>query len=1078
MKQPSKRLSLMATPTPIDWSQFVTKPPTIRLGEPALAKAGTKPSVRLIRLDEINEEGHQAYRQALANVYATLDPAEPVRLLYLLDGGPTGVNLYFGVVADAINIDLHEAMKNLRGALEGQLPGINFGEEIKAGERDDLLNRFCNAARQGVLLGTPTGQEQEQQGGDAQNFQDIDRLVRALQSGSEGSDTWQLAIISQPLTHQQIHQQLDAAYTLSSQLTQHISTNVQFGDNISRQTGTSTGSSEARGSNSSTSSTTGDNRSVTKGSNTSDTTGDNTSNTRGKNQGGSEGKNSGQSSSSSSSGTSQDKNWGTSESRTTGTSTSRTTGDSDSKTVGTSTSDSRTEGTSLTHSTNEGRSQSDTSGQSLNVSKEITDKRVQHLVDYLDKQLIARLQKGLTKGLFHSAVYLAADNQSLYQRLKHTVRATFQGGETTLAPLQVHDLPPAQASRPDQLLRLPVLIDGPSPDELLFRSLHTNSHNSLGSLMTANELAIVASLPQHELQGIRRRRSVEFIVDLPEVDKNPLNLGAVIDRGRRYPNNRVNLAKGDLNKHVFVTGVTGAGKTNTCLNLLLESGLPFLVIEPAKTEYRELATRLDGINYYRPNGDEHQSLRINPFALVRKEQRIKSHAGFLKNVFAAIFPMEASMPAMVEAAILAAYEDKGWDVDDNDFLPGCDPFDAASRAWPTMTDMIGQLDRLIPTYKMGKEFEEKYRGSLVSRLRSLTDGTLGQVLDVPQSLSFDALLNRHAVIELEELQSGEEKALLMALLLGGINEAIRARFAKDKDFRHLTLIEEAHRLLSRPEAGDKAGALAVEAFADMLAEVRKYGEGLIIADQIPAKLIPDVIKNTHTKIVHRLFAEDDRRAMGEAMMMDDEQRDFLPNLKVGEAIVFCGGWHGPAHAAIRNDLAQTDNNDQPALDLATCGAHQLWRERARYYPQFCRLGWLSAEGDDPQIFASLVRETRQAQKQLLRLIAQDAKPIHAEAAFARLKQWHTAWQPLAQERAIPLADAWMALLLDANPRPHMDRKDVKPLAPGGFLAGTSHMLMSLLAQSSKLQEWNQHKKANACADLRSHFDHLSNFKSF
>lgn len=1060
-----------------DWGQFCMQPISLHLNTAVTTTPESKPIVRLIRLDEINEEGHQAYRQALTNVYATLDPTQPVRLLYLLDAGPAGVNLYFGVVADSASIDLHEAMKNLRGALEGQLPGINFGEEIKASERDKLLNRFGDAARQGVLLGTPTRQEQEQQGGDAQNFQDIDRLVRALQSGCEGSDTWQLAIISQPLTHPQIYQQLDAAYTLSSQLTQHISTNVQFGDNSSSQVGTSSGSSEARGSNSSTSNTTGDNRSVTKGSNTSDTTGDNTNNTRGKNQGGSQGKNSGYSSGSSSSGSSQDKNWGTSESRTTGTSTSHTTGDSDSKTVGTSTSDSRTDGSSLTHSTNEGRSQSDTTGHSLNISKEITDKRVQHLVDYLDKQLIARLQKGLTKGLFHSAIYLAADNKSLYQRLKHTVRATFQGGETTLAPLQVHDLPPAQACRPGQLLRLPVLTDGPSTDELLFRSLHAGPQNSLGSLMTADELALVASLPQHELQGIRRRRSVEFIVDLPEVDKNPLNLGSVIDRGRRYPNNRVNLAKGDLNKHVFVTGVTGAGKTNTCLNLLLESGLPFLVIEPAKTEYRELATRLDGIRYYRPNGDEHQSLRINPFALVRKEQRIKSHAGFLKNVFAAIFPMEASMPAMVEAAILAAYEDKGWDVDDSDFLLDGDPFDAASRAWPTMTDMIGQLDRLIPTYKLGKEFEEKYRGSLVSRLRSLTDGTLGQVLDVPQSLSFDALLECSAVIELEELQSGEEKALLMALLLGGINEAIRAKFAKDKEFRHLTLIEEAHRLLSRPEAGDKAGALAVEAFADMLAEVRKYGEGLIIADQIPAKLIPDVIKNTHTKIVHRLFAEDDRRAMGETMMMDDEQRDFLPNLKVGEAIVFCGGWHGPAHAAIRNDLAQTDNNDKPPLDLGSCGAHQLWHERARYYPQFCSLGWLSTEGCAPQTFARFVRETRQVQKQLLRLIAQDAKPIHTEAAFARLKQWHTAWQPLAQQQAMPLANAWMALLLDANPRPHMDREDVKPLVPGEFLAGTSLKLMTLLEQSSKLQEWNQYKKANACADLRDHFEHLSDFKS-
>ena len=1083
---------------------FFTQMPALRFGVPM---AQPSPQVRLIRLDEINEERHHAYRLALANVYATLDPDQPVRLLYLLDGGPTGVNLYFGVVAEAADADLlHDAMQNLRGALEGQLPGINFGKEIDATQTNALLDRLCRSARQGVLLGTPTGQEQDQ-ANEEMNFQDMDRLVRALQSGSGGdTDSWQMAIVSQPMTRQQIHQQLDAAYALSSQLTQYISTNVQLGDNNSRQTGTSSGTSESRGSNTGTSKTTGDNRSVTVGTNRSDTVGDNKSytvgdnksytvgdnksDTRGKNQGGSEGKNNSKSSSSSSSGSSQDTSWGKSESHTAGTSTSRTTGTSnsrtagastskttgtsDSKTVGTSTSDSRTEGLSITHSTNEGTNQSNTTGQSLNVSKEITDKRAQHLADYLDKQLIARLQKGLTKGLFHSAVYLAAENNALYQRLKNTVRATFQGSETTLCPLEVHDLQPTR-DRSGQLLRLPVLADTPPADALLFRSLHTGARNSLGSLMTADELAIVASLPQHELQGIRRRRAMEFIVDLPDPEGATLDLGTVMDRGRRYPNNRVCLMRKDLSKHVFVTGVTGAGKTTTCLNLLLESNLPFLVIEPAKTEYRELSTRLEGIDYYRPNGDDHQSLRINPFALVREGQRIKSHAGFLKNVFAAVFPMEASMPMLVEAAIMAAYEDKGWDIDDNEFLPGGDPFDPMARAWPTMSDMIRQLDRIIPTYGLGKEFEEKYRGSLVSRLRSLTDGTLGQVLDVPQSLSFDALLERHAVIELEELQGGEEKALLMALLLGGINEAIRARYAKEPSFRHLTLIEEAHRLLARPEPGDKATAMAVEAFADMLAEVRKYGEGLIIADQIPAKLIPDIIKNTHTKIVHRLFAEDDRRAMGEAMMMDDEQRAFLPNLGTGEAIVFCGGWHGPAHAAIRNDHAQTDNHEKPALDLAACGAQQLWRERTRYYPRFCRLDWLGRNGDDPQQFAHFVRSTRQAQKQLLRLIDPNAKPAHAEAAFARLKQWQTDWQPLAQGQ---LANAWMGLLLDANPRPRTDKKDVKPLAHSDLLVRVTGTLMALLAQSASVQEWNHHKAAVSARDLLEHFDHLSSFKSF
>lgn len=201
--------------------------------------------------------------------------------------------------------------------------------------------------------------------------------------------------------------------------------------------------------------------------------------------------------------------------------------------------------------------------------------------------------------------------------------------------------------------------------------------------------------------------------------------------------------------------------------------------------------------------------------------------------------------------------------------------------------MIRELDHVIKAQKMGKEFEEKYRGPLVSRLTDLTRGPLGAILDVRQSIDWDALLDQRAVLELEEVKSPQAKALLMALTLGALAEAVKARHARDRRFQHLTLVEEAHRLLAQPAPGtDDSRALAVSAFADLLAEVRKYGEGLIVVDQIPAKLIPDVLKNTHTKIVHRLFAADDRRAMGDAMMMNEEQRDFLPKLKTGEAVVY------------------------------------------------------------------------------------------------------------------------------------------------------------------------------------------------
>ena len=1019
MTKPQPPQTLRASPAFLSplaqdgWLQALSQPPVLHWATPLAGR----PQVRLFRVAEINAQNHQDYRQALTNVYAQFAPGQPMRLLYLLQGSADGVALYFGAVTEGAQQDLHYSVQDLRSALEGQLPGVNFAS-VDSTEHSSLLDNLLRAPRQGVMLGTPTAEAAQEQPQQERNFQGLDRLVRTLQScdqkGSTNASHWSLCIVSQPLDSAQVRQLLDEAYALSSRLALLARTSVQASSNTGEQKGVSTGNT--------------DTHSYSEGSGTN--AGE--SHTRGKNESASEGTSNGRSSSSNSSSSSSGTNSGTTQGKSWGTNTGTTTS------TGTSTNENR----SVSRATSETSSLNHSSGSTLGITQEVTDKRAEHLLEHIDKQLLARLHKGLTKGLFQSAIYLSADDQVTYQRLKNAARATFQGGESTHSPLQVFDLPKAQHG---QQLRLPPhRADVAQPADWLFYSLlHDPRHGGLGSLVTADELAIIAGLPHSELQGIRRRKTVDFKVDVPRQDAdNALDLGCVIDQGRHYPNNRIHLSRADLNKHVFVTGVTGAGKTTTCLNLLIESGLPFLVIEPAKTEYRELAAHLPGsIDYYRPNGDDHQSLRLNPFALVRPEQRIKSHAGFLKNVLTAVFPMEASMPAMVEAAILGAYEEKGWDIDENSYLPGGDPFDPLSRAWPTMSDMIRQLDAIIPNFGLGKEFAEKYRGSLVSRLRSLTDGTLGRVLDVPQSIDFSALVQRRAVIELEELQSGEEKAIMMALLLGVLNETMRQRHGQDRSFRQLTLIEEAHRLLSRPEPGDKAAALAVESFADMLAEVRKYGTGLIIADQIPAKLIPDVIKNTHAKIVHRLFAEDDRRAMGESMMMDDDERNFLPNLATGEAVVFCGGWHGAVHAAIRNDRARTDRPS--TFELEPIAVEQLWRERARYYPQLCRLGWLTQEGAEPperKVFADFVRQTRQGHSQLLRLADAGKNPAHAQMALRWLQAWQRDWQPLAEQgqgdyvqwRAAQADDwpqdlltaAWLALMLDANPKIKPEIKNV------------------------------------------------------
>jgi hypothetical protein len=999
----------MSASISIDLLKQMQTPPVPQLR--TISSTGTR--LRLVRLDEITEENPSGYRGALANVYATLDAEEGTQFLYLLEGQAGRVTLYFGVIEAQHTETGYEAMKNLRSALEGQLPGIHLTAEVDEAEIQAITARLAASPHRGLVLGVPTVQE-EGADNDEEDFQGIERLVRTLTTGPKPDEPntayWQLAIVFQPLTRETRRQQLEAAFDLGSSLAPLVRTSIQASGNTSEQKGHSYSVSTAQGENVS------------------------RSDAFGRSEGASETKGHGKSYSTSSSSSSSGTNTNTSET----------------KNVGTNESVTKTTGTSTTHTQSDSASLSRTQGGSLSVNQEITDKRAQHLLDHLEKQLIPRLQKGVTKGLLCTATYLFAENPSTYRRLKNTFCATYQGGEPTLTPLQVLDVPAAGD------LSLPLLSKPLAGSLALFHSLHAPNAGPFGSLLTVEELALIAGLPRRELPGLKRRKIVDFAVDLPKVpDDYALQLGEVIDRGRRQPKNPLCLNTADFNKHIFVTGVTGAGKTTTCLNLLLESRLPFLVIEPAKTEYRVLASQIADLSIYRPNGDLQRSLRINPFALVHKGQTIKSHASLLRNIFAAVFPLEASMPYLIEQAILRAYEEKGWNLTDNSFLVADNPFDPAARAWPTMSDMIRQLDILIPEQGMGREFEEKYRGSLVSRLTSLTHGVLGDVLDVPQSLDFVALLDQRVVIELEEVKDSEGKALMMALLLGNISEAIRHRHRNNPDFRHLTLVEEAHRLLSRPEAGDAARSHAVEEFANLLAEVRKYGEGLIIADQIPAKLIPDVIKNTHVKIVHRLFAEDDRNAMGEAMMMDDKQRDFLPNLAAGEAIVFCGGWHAPVHAQIRSDGAQTDRPPLPEAAITAKMVAQLWGERARYYPLLTRLDPLVA-GDAPEArFADFIQQSRTALLNLLRInpYAQPGKNSSssgalqkiADRSLAKVQQWLTTWQPLVRDdpdyaarwQALsglarpchPLTAPLLTLMLDSNPRPLTQAKNPPAWVP-------------------------------------------------
>ena len=850
-----------------------------------------KHGFRLFHVTEIGEGKANAYRLAMANVIAGLDDPK-FRAVYILSGTPEGISLYVGVASsEEGDAQLHEMAKTLKASFEGNFLGAKL-ENVKGNHA--AVNEMLNSVRHlGLVTGVPSFNEDDGHGDE--DFQGIERLANSMIG-----ETWQLIVVAEPGNDTDVRDTLQRIYNFSTELSEHQKKSVQRSENM--------GWSDSK----------------TSGTSTSDTHGTNKSDTRGKNEGASKGtgKNSGTSSGSSSSSSSRSEGTNSNEGKSWGTSESFTKGSSD----------------SLTKGSNESITKGKSGGESLALTTERVDKHVEELQKHLSESLIPRFQQGRSKGMFRTAIYVAAPESATYDRLARGVLSIFQGNESTMTPLRVDKFTEAKPQFPLRLRQFIKKTAESRHDRELAHSIpfEPNTRNVWGGTWTTTrELALVAGLPTRELPGLKVRKSVDFALNTPSEHvphAEALELGHIVQHGRLV-NKQIRLPIADLNKHVFVTGVTGAGKTTTCMKLLLESGLPFMVIEPAKTEYRALHSQCDGVESYVLGREDITPFRLNPFELISPDENLAGHIDTLKATLSAVFPMEASMPYIVANAIICAYKAKGWDIHSGENFLVDDPWADGSHAWPIFSDMIQELDGVIKAAGMGREFEEKYRGSLVSRLTDLTLGTKGRMLNTRQSLDFDALLDKKVVIELEEIKDEQDKALFMGFILQRLAECMKHRHRKDSTFKHLTLVEEAHRLLSRPEPGESdSKKQGVETFANMLAEVRKYGEGLIIADQIPNKLVSDVVKNTHTKIVHRLFAADDRNTIGDAMGLTDDQKAFLPLLQPGETVMYCGGWHGAVRVQI-DEIVNTAQDDITEDMLKVKGMALTWTQRHRLYPR-------------------------------------------------------------------------------------------------------------------------------------------------
>ncbi len=426
-------------------------------------------------------------------------------------------------------------------------------------------------------------------------------------------------------------------------------------------------------------------------------------------------------------------------------------------------------------------------------------------------------------------------------------------------------------------------------------------------LASTDLLAALARPPEREVPGIRLVLHPDFDVTQEPAAAPAIAVGEVLDRTRR-PAGPLMLPLDSLNRHVFVCGATGAGKSQTVRALLeaaARAGIPWLVIEPAKAEYRLMAARLApagaAVVRIRPGESDAIAAGLNPLEPAPDASGcrfpLQTHADLIRALFIASFRSEEPFPQVLSAALTRVYQDAGWDLALGETIMA-DP----DPGYPTLTDLQRAAERIVQEIGYSQRVTDDVLGFIKVRLSSLRLGTTGRFLEGGHQLDFGKLLTANAVLEIEDVGDDSDKAFLMGTVLIRLAEHLRmANRAKPPGpvtLRHLTVIEEAHRLLRRhqtPAGGDQTGAAAhaVEMFAGLLAEIRAYGEGLIIAEQIPERLVADVIKNTAVKITHRLPAADDREAVGATMNMTAAQNRFLVTLKPGDAAVFADGMDYP-----------------------------------------------------------------------------------------------------------------------------------------------------------------------------------------
>ena len=573
-----------------------------------------------------------------------------------------------------------------------------------------------------------------------------------------------------------------------------------------------------------------------------------------------------------------------------------------------------------------GANRSYSSSQSVSVGRTVAKNYLNKFAQFTERLTdmhCERLRKGRNLGFWNVGTYVMGYRDEDVTTVLGMLRSIYSGDETYIEPIRLHLLHQPEAIKAMKGFELIPVVHPDAvvkENEPLQTEWHMlgNAYQYLSTPLNTEELSLETSLPRKDVPGLRFVRSSVRFANNPGANdcKGMLSMGKIIDSGV-VQGNDYSIDVNSLVKHSLIVGSTGCGKTTTCktiINEVLNRDIPVLIIEPAKDEYVRWAVKWNEehpenpVNIYMPGVKNLEMfgvkegaralspLKLNPFQPAAVECApidLLTRCEQLTALINASLPSSDILPVIMEEAFFT-------------FMSETYKYEFTSGEAKQKED-YPKLDKVLPVARKilnGRGYSQEVANGLAAaldtRFQYLVRGKRGEILNVFRSTSYEKLFNQTTVVNLSKIANQKDKALIMSLLMLSLYEYRISAYNYDENYRrnaqknellHLTVVEEAHNVLARPRT-DLAGVgnpqqVVADLFGNMLSEIRGYGEGLMIVDQVPTRLIDDAVRNTNYKIAHRLSAKEDVEVMASALGLRLDQLGLIPLLQQGQAVITC-----------------------------------------------------------------------------------------------------------------------------------------------------------------------------------------------